>query len=128
MDIQCSKGSLPNTPYMAYSGSMILVQDFRGLAVQITPESLEHIASGHPDVAFSEIEAVLGDPDEVRRSAVITKTRCRSELYHRVKTRQPLRLTTAVVKLCPDGNWLVTAYTADSMKAGESLFKKESRV
>ena len=96
--------------------------------MQITPENLEHIATGHSEIAIVDIDGVLGNPDEVRKSAVANpRSRCRSEPYHQRRRHEPNRFVTAVVKLCPDRNWLVTAYMADAMKAGEAVIRKEQR-
>lgn len=105
---------------------MAALTDFRNFKIELTEEGLQHITSGHPEITVEDIVAALRDPDEVRASNYNrVGSKCTSELYYRKNSKDSLRFITVVVKLCPDGNFVSTSYTATAMRPGEVIYKKE---
>lgn len=109
---------------MSYIKNMDILA-FRSRAIKLTEEGWDHIGSAHPEITQSELTQVLQSPDEVRKSLKQRAvSRCNSVLYYRLRTPSPTRYTVVVVKFCPEGNFISTAYTAETMKNGETLFRK----
>ena len=72
------------------------------------------------------------------RSSLSTQTRmvltqvnaiCTAELYYRRKSIATghARWNVVVVKLCPDGNYVTSAYTAEALKLGEVVYPKPKK-
>lgn len=100
--------------------------DYAGRTIQLTAEQLEHIQAGHPEVTIDEMREALLNPDEVRKTKVQSPlSKCLSQLFYRLRTKDPDRYTVVVVKFCEDGNFVSTAYTGEKLKDGETVFKKE---
>lgn len=87
-----------------------------------------HIQSSHPEITIEELTIALQSPDEVRKSKFDKpNSKCTSQLFYRLKRPNPEQFTVVVVKFCPDGNFVTSAYSTDVMKTGETVFEKGER-
>lgn len=114
---------------MAYHGLMVLT-DYRGFKIELSDEALEHIRKGHAEITVAVVAETIGKPDEVRKSTQIKPTsKCTAELYYRRKSvaAGEVRWNVVVVKLCPDGNYVTSAYTAETLKQGEVVYPKPKK-
>jgi ribosomal 50S subunit-associated protein YjgA (DUF615 family) len=110
---------------MAYTAN-VEIEDFRARKINLTDEAIEHIAKAHSEMSVEEITKVLKYPDEVRESAHNKPgANCLSELYYKLRTQNEDRYSVVVVKFCKDGNWVSTAYTGETFKKGNVVFKRE---
>jgi len=114
---------------MAYHVLMVLT-DFRGFKIKLSDEALEHIRKGHAEITVAVVAETIANPDEVRKSTQIKpSSKCTAELYYRRKSvaAGQVRWNVVVVKLCPDGNYVTSAYTAETLKQGEVIFPKPKK-
>ena len=96
------------------------IQTPLGIKVHCTKSYWEFIiGEKHPVLAGQEkkVEAVLADPDEIRRS------RKDAQIYLFYKGAKPKWLC-AVTRLENGSGFLVTAYPTEAIKAGEVIWKK----
>ena len=115
---------------MAYHMLMVLT-DYRGFKIELSNEALEHIRKGHAEITVTVVAETIATPDEVRKSTQVKpNSRCSAELYYRRKSisASHTRWNVVVVKLCPDGNYVTSAYTAESLKQGEVIYPKPKKV
>ena len=114
---------------MAYHGFMMLT-DYRGFKIELSDEALEHIRKGHAEITVTVVAETISKPDEVRKSTQIKpSSKCTAELYYRRKSvaAGEVRWNVVVVKLCPDGNYVTSAYTAETLKQGEVVYPKPKK-
>jgi hypothetical protein len=106
----------------------MVLKDYRGLEIQLSDEALEHIKKGHAEMTVEAIKQALQEPDEVRKSKHIKpSSKCHAELYYRRKEEtEPGQWGVVVVKLCPDGNFVTTAYSSSILK-GEIVYQKSEK-
>lgn len=91
-----------------------------GFKVHCTHEYWERkIAADHPVMAdrSEDVKQTLGEPDEVRLSRKDT------QVYLFYKSDEK-RLVCAVARQTNGDGFLITAYPADKMKSGETVWKK----
>jgi hypothetical protein len=86
----------------------------------LTDEQENHISQRHPDATLNLISSCLKTPNEVRRST----SNHISNLYYITKTES--RLFCVVLKVCPDGNFISTAYSTTKIKSGQLIYEKEN--
>jgi hypothetical protein len=121
--------ALANPPYMAYCVWMMLT-DYRGFKIELSDEAMEHIRKGHAEITVAVISETMVTPDEVRKSTQVKpSSKCTAELYYRRKSiaAGQVRWNVVVVKLCPDGNYVTSAYTAESLKQGDVVYPKPKK-
>ena len=106
---------------------MLSFIDFQAHVIQVTTDAIEHIANDHPEITLTQIQTCLIEPVEVRKSKFNpVGSACETQLYYGFKTDSKNRYVIVVVKFCPDGNFLKTAYTGETMKTGELVFRKDT--
>lgn len=89
--------------------------------VELTEERERHIQERHPDLLPAhkdKLVEVLADPDMIRRSVRAATARLFSRWY--TDLRQGRHVVVVVLsEQSPTRHWIVTAYTARSLAAGE---------
>jgi hypothetical protein len=101
----------------------VKLKDYQGRSIELSDTSWEHIQEAHPEISIDEIRLVLADPLEVRecpRQSFV-------ELFYQAKVhlKGKSRFRVVVVKVLPNGNFVSTAMTVNTMKSGRTLFQKE---
>lgn len=120
---------LATPPYMAYC-ILVVLTDYRGFKIELSDEALKHIRKGHSEITVAVIAETMATPDEVRKSTQVKpNSKCIGELYYRRKSMaaDQVRWNVVVVKLCPDGNYVTSAYTAESLKHGDVVYPKPKK-
>jgi hypothetical protein len=103
---------------------MKVIRDCFGTSVRLTDERLAHILE-HVEMAgmADELERVLQTPREIRRSRSDDDVRLFYEFYS--QTRVGGKWLCVVVKYAPDDAFVITAYLADTLKAGEIIWQRK---
>ena len=101
--------------------TMRLLQDFQGLGVRLTDERLEHVLE-HPEMRGSEaaIGVALAFPERLIESPFDPDIRSYYRFYRR--TVVGAKHLCVVVKIRPEGAFVLTAYLTDSIKRGRRLW------
>ncbi len=100
------------------------ILDYRGVAIRLTDERLDHMVTNHPDVAqhVSEIDLVLRDPEIVVQSI----DDAAAHLYYRA-TESPdfdeVQMCVVAVVLSPSP-FVLTAYFTDRVKQGREIWRR----
>jgi hypothetical protein len=107
------------------SVNMICINDIHGRLVRLTEERLQHIETDHPEMSsqLNRITETLLEPDSIVRS----RTDSEVELFYRYYDATPVtsKFLCIVVKVLINDNFIITAYYTDSIKKGDSLWKKK---
>jgi hypothetical protein len=95
-------------------------------AVELTEERAKHIAENHPDFLPEHLEkivAVLGDPDQVRRSKRFPNARLFTSWFEDVRGGK--FIIVVVVSDGPiDRHWIITGYIARKITEGDTEWKR----
>jgi hypothetical protein len=108
----------------------MVLTDFRGFKIKLSEEATEHIRKGHAEITVAVVADTVATPDEVRRRTRIKpSSKCTAELYYRRKSIAAgrVRWNVVVVRLFSDGNYVTSAYTAESLKQGEVVYPKQKK-
>lgn len=112
---------------MVLSFEMMTFKDFRNFDIYITDEVWQHIIEKHSDVTLKAVERALKQPDLVIREELDDLSEVDYDLYYevRVSLSKKQRFFKVVVKICPDGNFLATAYIDRRMAEGRLIYQRE---
>ena len=104
---------------------MKLFKDIHGREIRLTSERIQHIETNHPEMAnqTDRIKETLLNPEIVIQS----RSDFTIELfYHMYKdTRVTEKYLCVVVKVLTDDLFIITVYFTDTIKPGETLWKKK---
>lgn len=84
----------------------------------LTTEQEQHIQLGHPEASTTLISKCLLAPMEIRQSS----SHALAQLYYILKAND--RYFCVVLKCCPDGHFITTAYTTTQIKSGDLIYKQ----
>lgn len=90
--------------------------------VELTEERERHIQERHPDLLPAhrdKLVEVLGDPDMIRRSVRAGAARLFSRWYTDLRQGRHVVVVVLSEQSGSARHWIVTAYTARSLAAGE---------
>ena len=101
------------------------ITDYRGIAIRLTDERLEHMVSNHPDVSehVADIDLVLGDPDIVVQSIDDEA----AHLYYRAIDLADfggVQMCVVAVVLS-SSPFVLTAYFTDRIKQGIEIWRRK---
>jgi hypothetical protein len=104
---------------------MITLNDYRNRKIRLTDERLQHIEENHPEMSgqLSKIKEALKAPDQIVQSMSDSG----AELYYKDYKKTPVthKYICIVVKNIKDNLFMITAYFTDTIKRGETKWKKE---
>ena len=99
-------------------------RDIHDRRIRLTSEREEHIKDSHPEMSgqIGKIQDVLVDPDVIVRS----RTDPSVELFYRHYEATPVteKHLCIVVKVLDDDLFIITAFFTDTVKRGETLWKR----
>lgn len=95
--------------------------------VELTNERERHIAEGHPDFLpehRDKISIVIGDPDQIRRSARFPNARLFTRWFEAIRGGKFV-IVVVVSDAAPKArHWVVTGYVARKISGGEIEWKR----
>lgn len=102
---------------------MQILYDYKGVAVRLTDERLNHILE-HPEMVLQKesIAQTIKDPEIVIQSLSDENTRLYYRLYQKLTIGD--KYLCVVVKSRGEDAFIVTAYFTDRPKRGEALWKR----
>ena len=104
---------------------MTWFEDIYHRRIRLTDEREEHIETDHPEMSGQKgkVQDTLLDPDRVVRS----RTDPDVELFYRHYATTPVseKYLCVVVKVIWDDLFIITAYFTDTIKRGETLWRKK---
>jgi hypothetical protein len=95
------------------------------LEIEIWSDDLQHAIDGHPEVTIKKVKETLKDPSKVIQSKS-SKNAC--DFYSveiKVSVTESLYFCVVVAVMGSGKGKMVTAYDADFIKTGTTLFSKE---
>ncbi|MEX2705956.1 MAG: PBECR2 nuclease fold domain-containing protein [Candidatus Freyrarchaeum guaymaensis] len=100
------------------------LKDIHNRRIRLTEERQEHIETDHPEMSgrIDRILETLLNPDVIVRS----RTDPDVELFYRYYDVTPVteKYLCVVVKVLAEGAFIITAYFTDTIKKGETLWKR----
>ena len=105
---------------------MEVYKDFFNCEVNLSEEAWEHISQHHIEIRKEVLRKVLESPDVILEDKRPRGSICRFLMFFQIINRRPARYHKAVVKYCPDGNFVVSAYTTDRVFR-DVVFRKEEQ-
>lgn len=100
-------------------------EDRHSRRIRLTPEREDHIQNDHPEM-LGQVDRIgdsLLNPDIIVKS----KTDRDVELFYRYFSNTPVtsKYLCVVVKTLIDDSFIITAYYTDTVKKGDSLWKRK---
>jgi len=100
-------------------------RDIHNRRIRLSHERQEHIETDHPEMPgqIDKVQEVLLNHDMIIRSTVDLDV----ELFYRHYDITPVteKYLCVVVKVLTDDLFIITAYSTDMMKGGETLWKRK---
>lgn len=95
--------------------------------MELTEGRERHIAENHPDLLPEHRERIadpLADPDEIRRSAGFTAVHLFARWYDDLRGGKHVVAVVVTEAAAAGRHWIVTAYLARKLAAGEVKWKR----
>lgn len=103
----------------------IWLEDIFKRKIRFSQERKNHIENSHPEMSgeMNKIQETLQNPDIVVKSKVDINV----ELFYKNYKNTPIgeKYLCVVVKVIEDDNFIITSYFTDTVKKGESLWKRK---
>lgn len=103
---------------------MEVFTDYKERTIRLTNERREHLENNHPEMAeqLERVEETLENPDVI----VTSRTDEAVELFYRWYGNTPVtkKAMCVVVKCLPGNCFIITAYYTDTVKRGNTLWRK----
>ena len=100
------------------------LRDLYNRSIRLTEERQAHIQTAHPEMTdpASRLAETLAEPDRIMRSLHDEAV----ELFYKHYPSTPVtsKFLCVVLKVRPDGCFVITAYYTDTIKRGERLWDK----